>query len=99
MAQKIVAKSLLDLTMNIGNYQIGGSVLQFEDSNTPLPYKGTISNQLLGQNAALSGKKLKIITTVLDSNPATNNIVITFGFQGTTASPIVIQDTAGNTGD
>jgi hypothetical protein len=35
----------------------------------------------------------------LDSNPSTNNIVVTFGFQGTTSAPTVINDSVDNSGD
>lgn len=107
MAIKRVTKPLVNLTINqptvhltitIGNYQTGGSVVQFEDSSTPVT-KGSVSNFPLGQDNQLKGRKLKIVTTVLDSNPSTNNIVVTFGFQGTTSAPIVISDSVDNSGD
>lgn len=107
MAIKKVTKDLVNLKINqaavyltitVGNYQIGASSVQFEDSPDPIT-KGKVLQFPLGAKEALSGKKLKIITTVLDSNTDTNNISVTIGFQGTTSEPIVIHDTVDNEGD
>ena len=86
------------LTITIGNYQIGGSNVQFEDSTTPLA-KGDVSHLLLGKKADLIGRTLDIDTTVLDSNASSNNIIITIGLDGTDYSPTQTTDTVDNNGD
>ena len=93
-----ITQDVVYLTITVGNYQIGGSMVQIEGAPNPVA-KGNISHLLLGKKTDLQGKKLKVITTVLDSNTATNNIVITTGFTGTSTSPIVTQDTVDNQGD
>ncbi|TDX01869.1 hypothetical protein [Dinghuibacter silviterrae] len=84
------------LTVTIGNFQIGASAIWFDGG--PLLTKGDISQFLLGKKVDLLGKKLWIVTTVLDSNPADGNIIVTIGFNGTTSAPIVVT-AALNAGD
>jgi hypothetical protein len=107
MAIKQVSKPLKALTMNqpsilltitIGNGQTGGSAVRFEDEGSPRA-KGAIQHLLLGDQGALQGRRLKIITTVLDSNIGTTNMVVTLQFQGTTASPDIITGSVDNNGD
>jgi hypothetical protein len=93
-----ITQDVVFLTITIGNFQIGGSTVQIEGSATPVA-KGNISHLLLGKKADLQGKKISVITTVLDSNPSTNNVVITTGFSGISTSPIINTGTVDNQGD
>jgi hypothetical protein len=107
MAIKPVSKPLVQLTIDepqvhltitIGNYHVGGSFVQFEDQTSPVA-KGNIAELLLGDKASLAGRKLKIITSVITANSATNNIAVTIAFRGTASQPDPIQDKVDNSGD
>jgi hypothetical protein len=85
---------MVSMTIKIGNAQIGGSILQFEGDEEPFD-KGRIKDVELGKGSVLSGKKLLIETNVLDSNTATNKIVIRHIFhynEGDTIETITIED-------
>ena len=85
---------MVAMTIKIGNAQIGGSILQFEGDADPWE-KGRIKDVELGKGAALDDRKLQVETNVLDSNTATNKIVIRHIFhynEGDTIDTITIED-------
>ena len=90
------------MTITIGNYQIGGSDVHFVDTTTgattPLA-KGDISHLLIGNKADIIGKTLEVVTTVLDSNSSSNNIIVVNGLDGTNFTPTTTTDTVDNNGD
>lgn len=86
------------LTVNIGNAQIGGSVLKFKNSPDVLA-KGKIRNLKIGKGEDLLGKTLKINTNVLDSNTSTDKIFITHDFKNGVPSTFPFYDTVDNDGD
>src|SRR5688500_10811571 len=91
---KLRKSKMVDITIKIGNAQIGGSILQFEGDEEPLA-KGRIKEVELGKGSTLAGKQLEIETNVLDSNTATNKIVIRHIFhynEGDTIETITIED-------
>lgn len=86
------------ITVNIGNAQIGGSVLKFKHS-TDVFAKGKINNFKIGKGEDLVGKTLKITTNVLDSNSSTNKISITHDFKNGFTSTFPFYGTVDNEGD
>lgn len=86
------------ITVNIGNAQIGGSVLKFKNSTDVLA-KGKIRNLKIGKGEDLVGKTLKITTNVLDSNSSTNKISITHDFKNGVPATFPFYDTVDNDGD
>jgi hypothetical protein len=68
------------ITVIVGNQQIGGSILQYKGEPEPFE-KGRIKEVELGKGAKLTGKELLIETNVLDSNTATNKIVVRHVFK------------------
>ncbi len=85
---------MVAITIKIGNAQIGGSILQFDGDDEPFA-KGRIKEVELGKGSTLTGKQLEIETNVLDSNTATNKIVIRHIFhhnEGDTIDTITIED-------
>lgn len=89
------------LTITIGNAQIGGSVVQFQNATQPLA-KGQITDQDLGPVTTLPGQPLLIRTNVLDSNDSINRIVFTHFFhdeQGNQLASFQIKDQVDEDGD
>ena len=85
---------MVAMTIKIGNAQIGGSILQFEGDAEPFE-KGRVKDVEIGKGAALDGRRLQVETNVLDSNTATNKIVIRHIFhynEGDTINTITIED-------
>lgn len=86
------------ITVNIGNAQIGGSVLKFKKSPDVFA-KGKIRNLKIGKGEDLVGKTLKITTNVLDSNSSTNKISITHDFNNGVPPTFPFYGTVDNDGD
>lgn len=63
------------LSIEVGNAQIGGSILRFHDGKEIIA-KGAINDVMIGDGAHLMGKTLQVTTNVLDSNPDSNKISI-----------------------
>ncbi len=83
------------VTVVIGNAQIGSSRLKFEEE-TDAVATGKIKNQSVGTGRDLPGKKLNIITRVLDSNPRNNKISIKHIFHYEDGREIFILDETDN---
>lgn len=86
------------LTVTIGNAQIGGSLVQWDDDSTILA-KGEITNLNLGNGNSIKGKKLKLITNVLDANDQTNGIVVTNFFHNCNPQFDTFDDNVDDDGD
>jgi len=86
------------LTVTIGNAQIGGSIVINKSSGLQIA-KGEISNLVIGSDATLKGKALIITTRILDVNPNTNGIVVTYFFGNATPVTLSYNDTVDNDGD
>lgn len=95
---KTAADQNVFLTITIGNAQIGGNVVRFNNSSTIIG-KGEIKNLGLGLGPGLIGKTLKVTTNILDVNQQTNGIVVTYFFHACTPPVIVFHDTVNNDGD
>jgi hypothetical protein len=65
------------LSVTIGNAQIGGNLVKL---GTEQLQKGEIKNLDLGQGKDLVGKKLTVVTNVLDVNPSSNKVSVTHLF-------------------
>jgi hypothetical protein len=76
------------ITVIVGNQQIGGSILQYKGEPEPFE-KGRIKDLELGKGSKLEGKALLIQTNVLDSNTATNKIVIRHVFKNDKGNEII----------
>jgi hypothetical protein len=63
------------ITVVVGNQQIGGSILQYKDEQEPFK-KGRVKDVELGKGSKITGRELLVETNVLDSNTATNKIVV-----------------------
>ncbi len=87
------------LTIVIGNAQIGGNYIIFENDPGTIVAKGDVSNLDLGNGAALIGKTLVVTTNILDSNTSTNKVVATYNFQSCTPAISSFNDTVDNPGD
>ena len=85
------------LTITIGNAQIGGSSVKF--NNSPNVGKGDIENLKLGKGSDLVGKTLEVTTNILDSNEQTNGVVVTYFFSACTPPATVFSDKVDNDGD
>ncbi len=88
------------LTITIGNAQIGASIVKWENA-TDIIKKGEISNLNLGDGAAIlnNNKLLNILTNILDVNPATNGVVVTYYFHNATPSTLTLNDYVDSEGD
>lgn len=86
------------ITVNLGNAQIGGSVLKFKNSSEVFA-KGKIKNVRIGKGEDLVGTTLKITTNVLDSNSSTNKISVTHDFKNGIPATFPFYDTVDNEGD
>lgn len=86
------------ISVNIGNAQIGGSVLKFKNT-TDVFERGKIKNLKLGKGEDLVGRTLKITTNVLDSNSSTDKISVTHDFKNGIPATFPIFDTIDNDGD
>lgn len=85
-------------SVTVGNGQIGSSLVTFNDDPAVIA-KGVVTNLDLGPAAALKGKTLHVVTNVLDTNNATNGIVITNFFSACTPAATVDTDIVDNDGD
>ena len=94
----VQAGDTIFLTIDIGNAQIGGSILKFEDEPTVFE-KGKIKNLETGRADDLIGRTLKITSNVLDSNSSTNKIAITHRFKKAVPDAFQYFDTVNNDGD
>jgi hypothetical protein len=63
------------LSIEVGNAQIGGSIIRFDDGKDIIA-KGEINDIMLGDGAHLVGKTIRVTTNVLDSNPDSNKISV-----------------------
>src|SRR5688572_26359924 len=81
----------LFLTVIIGNAQIGASVVKFKGSSDILA-KGEIVQLDIGNAADIAGKKLRVVTRVLDANEATNKIIVTHEFENGTPASFSYED-------
>ncbi|MEZ5016123.1 MAG: hypothetical protein R2800_03670 [Flavipsychrobacter sp.] len=86
----------LHITITIGNAQIGAGVVFFESNQIA---KGDIQNLYLGKGKSLHGKKCKVVTNVLDANPATNAVVIVHDFDNGVPSSHTYKGKLDNEGD
>ena len=86
------------LTATIGNAQIGASVVRFKGSSNVLA-KGEIKKCNLGIGSSLVGKKLVVISNILDSNDLTNGVVVTYFFEACTPLVTTFNDRVDNDGD
>lgn len=68
------------ITVVVGNQQIGGSILQYKDEQDPFK-KGRVKDVELGKGSKITGRQLLVETNVLDSNTATNKIVVRHIFE------------------
>lgn len=84
------------LTITIGNAQIGGTVVKYEDN---ILAKGKIKNLNLGRGSALSGRTILSYTNVLDVNEQTNGVVITYYFHNCEPDVMTLSDKVDNHGD
>lgn len=85
------------LTITIGNAQIGGSIVKFD--NSPNIGKGEIQNLDLGKASELVGKVLKVSTNILDVNQQTNGVAVTYFFSSCQPPAISFFDKVDNDGD
>ena len=67
------------LSIIIGDGQVGGSVVTLDGVEIG---KKMITNLKIGAGATLKNKRLLARTVVLDVNPATNNMSVTWQFTG-----------------
>jgi len=93
-----VSQAEVILSIIIGNAQIGGSQVKFQNEAAIL-IKGEVKGFSLGPGTGLKNKTLEIITNVLDVNPGTNNIVITHQFANGVPDKTVSGGTVDNAGD
>jgi hypothetical protein len=68
------------ITVVVGNQQIGGSILQYKGEAEPFE-KGRIKDVELGKGSKINGKQLLVETNVLDSNTATDKVVVRHTFK------------------
>ncbi len=85
------------LTITIGNAQIGGSIIKFENSTNI--GKGEIENLNLGKASDLVGKTLQASTNILDINQQTNGVAVTYFFSSCLPPAISFFDKVDNDGD
>jgi len=95
---KLSSDETIYLTITIGNAQIGGNVLKLIGSDF-LVGKGGINNLNLGLGEGLIGKKLVVVTNILDVNEQTNAMVATYEFQGSNPLSTVFTDKIDDDGD
>lgn len=88
----------ISLTINIGDAQIGGSVVQFSGSPNPIG-KGEIAALALGTGAALKGKTLNVTTNILDVNKASMLVSAAHQFQNGNPPAFNLADSVDNVGD
>ncbi|HUR12602.1 MAG TPA: hypothetical protein VM012_14600 [Flavitalea sp.] len=93
-------KGTVFLTIKIGNAQIGGSIVQFTDEDEPFE-KGKIKKLPLGKFNTLNNRTINVITNVLDSNSATNKIIVRhqFHYEEEEVEVITIEDEVLNHND
>jgi hypothetical protein len=65
-----------------GNEIFGSSAVYIDDQLMKI---GVINNLVLGTASQLKNKKVTILTTVLDIQPATNNTSVSYVFSGGTS--------------
>ncbi len=94
----VVKKQHVLLTITIGNAQIGGNVVRFNNAQEALG-KGEIENLDLGLGSDLIGKTLKVTTNILDVNEQTNGIVVTYFFHNGDPAGTMFHDTVKADGD
>lgn len=88
------------LAVTIGNAQIGASIVKWKNT-TDIIKKGEISNLNLGNGANIlnNRKTLQIRTNILDVNPSTNGVVVTYYFHNATPSTLTLNNYVENEGD
>jgi hypothetical protein len=86
------------LTITIGNAQIGGTRVRWQNSDSNVA-KGKIVNLDLGKGSGVLGKTLELYTNILDVNPSTNGVVVTYFFHNCTPSIETLSDKVGSDGD
>jgi hypothetical protein len=95
---KTVPDETVFITITIGNAQIGGNVLKYKGSNNVIA-KGEITNFNLGFGGELKGRTLRVITNILDVNPQTNGVIVTYYFHACTPPVTFFHDIVNNDGD
>lgn len=68
------------LAVKVGEGQFGGSRVIL-DGKTLYTGQG-IEHLSLGSGGSLAGKILRVVTVVTDTNPSTNNMIVTHMFEG-----------------
>jgi len=87
---QLTANGHIVLTVSIGNAQLGASIVTMKgDAN--IIAKGDITKLDLGAATDLKGKTLNVLTNTLDTNDASNAMITTYTFSGT--SPAIAADT------
>ena len=79
------------LTVSIGQAQIGGSGLNWKGNPASLG-KGEIHQLNLGKGADIQGRTLELFTNVVDVNPATNKVLVTYDFSNGQPNPLTLTD-------
>ncbi|MES2484342.1 MAG: hypothetical protein V4581_00100 [Bacteroidota bacterium] len=86
------------LTITIGNAQIGGTLVKWNDTDGNLG-KGIIQNLYLGYGHEISGRNLDLFTNIIDVNPQTNGVVVTYYFHNCDPVTFTLSDSVDNEGD
>jgi hypothetical protein len=86
------------LTVTIGNAQIGGTLVQWVGQPGHIG-KGIIQNLYLGKGHEIAGNNLDLFTNVLDVNPATNGVVVTYYLHNCEPDAFTLSGRVDNEGD
>lgn len=92
----IISESL-SLYVKIGNAQVGGTKVRDDETGEEL---GKGSSEIhLGSSPNLKDKVLRVTTNILDVNPATNKVIVTYTFEKTAPEQFVFEDVVEENGD
>jgi hypothetical protein len=86
------------LTITIGNDQIGGNLISDKTSGATIA-KGDITKLDLGKGSDLQGKTIEVYTNILDVNPQSKAVVVTYFFENGVPSVTSFADKVDNDGD
>lgn len=95
---KVDKANAVNLTITIGNLQIGGSKVKWSDETAYIA-QGPVFNLPLGQGSDITGKKLEIITNFYDQNPNSNFVSGMYDFNNGVDPIHVYFDSVDNDGD
>jgi hypothetical protein len=95
-----VGTGRVSLTVQIGNGQVGSSIVFFSDSHGTLG-NGEIKDMFIGNGTDIKGKILKVLSQVTDRNTHSNDMIISYLFNGleSQSKPLQLSATADNEGE